>query len=141
MANSGYNIAAKKFIDGTLNWASADLRLLLVDAGYTFDKDHDFVDDVVADELSGTGYVRKTLAGEATSLDNVNDRAEGDADDVSWTGINAGTAKAAIIYVQVTNDADSYLVCYIDTGGFPITTNGGDLTVQFNAEGVIQIVP
>lgn len=141
MANAGYNFAAKKFIDGALNWASADLRLLLVDAGYTFNKDHDFVDDVVADELSGTGYARKTLAGEATSLDNVNDRAEGDANDVTWTGIDAGTAKAAIIFVQVTNDADSYLVCYIDTGGFPITTNGGDLSIQFNAEGVIQIVP
>ena len=141
MANGGYNIAAKKMIDGNFNWASLDVRLLLVDSGYTYDKDHDFVADVAANELSGTGYARKTLTGEATSQDDVNNRAEGDANDPTWTAINAGTAAAAILFAFVTNDADSWLIAHIDTGGFPITTNGGDLTIQFNAEGVIQVVP
>lgn len=141
MANSGYNIATKKMIDGDFNGTSLTIKLLLVGTGYTFDKDHDFVDDVVAQELSGTGYVRKTLASLATSLDNVNDRSELDAADVTWTAIDAATAKAAILYAFVTNDADSWLIGYIDTGGFPIVTNGGDVTLQWNAEGIVQITP
>ncbi len=143
MANAGYNIAAKKLIDGALNWASSDVRVLLVTSGYTFNKDHQFVSDLTpgSNELTGTGYVRKALTGEATSQDNTNDRAEGDANDVTWTAIDAGTAAAAILYVHVTNDADSWLVGKFDTGGFPIVTNGGDVTLQWNAEGIIQIVP
>lgn len=141
MANASYNIAKKKFLDGALSFASADLRVLLVTSGYTFNADHDFIADLTpgSNELSGTGYARKTLAGKATTTDDTNDRAEGDCDDIAYTAINAGTAAMMILYVQVTNDADSYLVGKFDTGGFPLITNGGDATVQINAEGLLQM--
>jgi hypothetical protein len=141
MANVVYNTAKKRLLDGGFNWGSLDLRVLLVTSGYVVDADDVFVDDLTpgSNELAGTGYVRKALASESTAQDDVNDRAEGDADDVTWTGINAGTTAAAVIFTQVTTDADSWLVAYIDTGGFPITTNGGDLTIQWNAEGILQL--
>lgn len=141
MANAAYNLAKKKFLDGALNFASADLRVLLLTSGYTFDADHEFVDDLTpgSNELTGTGYARKTLAGKATAVDNTNDRAEGDAADVAYTAINAGTAAAAILYCHVTDDTDSYLVGKLDTGGFPLVTNGGDASLQVNVEGLLQI--
>lgn len=141
MANAAYNRGKKKFIDGGLNFATADLRVLLVTSGYTFNADHNFVSDLTpgSNELSGTGYARKTLASKATTQDDTNDRAEGDCDDIAYTAINAGTAAAAILFVQVTNDADSYLVGKYDTGGFPLVTNGGDATIAINAEGFLQI--
>lgn len=139
MANAGYNIGKRKILDGALNFGSADLRVLLVDSGYTFDPTHEFVDDVVAEELSGTGYARKTLAGKTNSTDNVNNRAESDCTDIDYTAINAGTAAMAILFVQVTDDTDSYLVGKYDTGGFPLVTNGSDATIQINAEGYAQI--
>jgi hypothetical protein len=141
VANAAYDIVSKKFIDGALNFATADLRVLLVTSGYTFDRAHEFVDDLTpgTNELTGTGYARKTLASKATSLDSVNHRAEGDCADIAYTAINAGTAAAAILFVNVTTDADSYLVGKFDTGGFPLMTNGGDATIAINAEGLLQI--
>lgn len=141
MANGGYNIAAKKQIDGNFNGTSLDLRLLLVTSGYTYNPDHQFVADLTpgSNELSGTGYARKTLTSLATSQDNTDNRAELDCADVDFTGINAGTAAAAVVFVQVTNDADSWLAGFYDEGGFPFPTNGGNLTLQINAEGLVQV--
>jgi len=151
MANAMYTRGISKIMDGTLNLDTATLKVMLVDSGYTFDKDHDFISSGAGtpggEELSGTGYTagfggagRKTIANTAVAIDDTNNRAELDGDDVAWTAINAGTAAAAIIVVEVTNDTDSYLVAYIDTASpaFPIVTNGGDVTIQWNAEGIIQ---
>ena len=142
MANTVYNIAKKKAIDGQFDWASLDVRVLLIKSTYAVDPDHQFVSDLTpgTNELSGTGYTRKTMANEATSQDDAGDRADGDGDDLVWSGINAGTAQAAVLFVQVTNDTDSWLIGYVDTGGFPIATNGADLQITWNAEGILQFV-
>ena len=72
-------------------------------------------------------------------MDKPNDRAEFDAADVTWTSIDAGTAAQGTLLKEITNDAASLTIVNIDTGGFPITTNGGDLTMQWNAEGISQL--
>ena len=151
MANSFYNRAAKEIADDTISLSSATLKAMLVTSTYTFNRDHDFVDmggasDPLDAELSGTGYVgglggagRKTLAGKAFSEDDANDRGELDVNDIVWTAINAGTAAAVIIIIEGGSDAASKLICYIDSG-FPVTTNGGDLTLQVNSEGLMHFV-
>jgi hypothetical protein len=51
----------------------------------------------------------------------------------------AGTAAAIIVIREFGGaDATSPLICYID-GGFPVITNGGDLTVQWDAVGVMTL--
>ena len=89
-------------------------------------------------ELSDPSYSRAILSNLAVNKDNVNDRAEFDADDEVFSSINAGTAQAALIYLHVTNDTDSIPLIYIDQTDFPIVTNGGDVTLNFNAEGILQ---
>lgn len=107
-------------------------------------KDDIFLDDAGADdfidgELSGTGYVRKVLASKTLTYDAVNDRVEWDAADITWTAINAGTAARATYWDNTAaGDSSRRLWLNVDTGGFPITTNGGDLTIQHNAEGIAQ---
>ena len=118
------------------------IKVLLVTSGYTPNKDHDFVSDLVpgTNELSGFGYERKTLTNKTLTEDDANDRAVfDDGDDVTWTAIDAGTAAAAVLFIQKTNDADSILLAYIDSGGFPFTTNGGDLVIEWNAAGIFYI--
>lgn len=141
MASFMYNRALERILNGDLLVASDTLKAMLVTSGYSANKDDDFVADTTpgSNELSGTGYSRKTLASKTVTRDDTNDRAEFDAADLTWTGINAGTAAAVIIYEEVTNDADSVLIAYIDSGGFPVTTNGGDLTVAWNAQGIFYI--
>lgn len=141
MANFVYTRAAKLIMDGDIDFASADIRMLLVDSSTTADTEKDIgtlSGFSTLGELSGTGYTRKTLASKATSQDDANDRAEFDAADVTWTGLNAGTAQAAILYLHVTNDSDSIPLLYIDTGGFPLVTNGSDATIVWPAEGILQ---
>jgi hypothetical protein len=121
--------------------ASQDLRLLLVDtppASQAAAQDVNFVADVVADELSGTGYARRTLAGESVTEDDTNNRTSIDATDPAvYTGINAGTIAGGWIYRQVTNDADSPAWAFLDVAD--IVTNTGDVTLSFHANGIITL--
>lgn len=151
MASVFYNTAKKEIMDGTVDLVNDVIKVMLVTSSYVVNPDHLFVDDGGANdpidhELSGTGYAagfagsgRKTLASKVFTTDQANDRAELDVADVVWTAINAGTAAAFIIYKHLTSDALSRLIAYVDTGGFSIVTNGGDLTIQINAEGIIQL--
>lgn len=153
MANAFYNRAARRILDGNLNLSSSTLKVMLVDSGYTFNRDHDFVGSGAGnpggEELTGTGYVagfggagRKTIANKVFSEDDANDRGEMDCDDITWSAINAGTAAAAIVIKEGTTDADSELIAFIDTASpaFPVVTNGGDITLQVNVEGLLQLL-
>lgn len=121
--------------------ASADLRLLLVDtppASAAAAADLNFVSQVSADECSGTGYARVTLAGEAVTEDDTNDQAVLDANDpATYSGANFGTIAGGWVFRQVTNDADSPVWCFLDVAD--IVTNGGDVTLSFAAAGIITI--
>ncbi len=146
-----YNLAKKEMLDGTIDLLTDTIKVMLVTSSYVANADDDLVDagganDAVDHELSGTGYTagwsnsgRKTLGTKAISEDDPNDRAEFDAADLTWSAINAGTAAAAILIKEGgADDTTSRLIAYIDTGGFPIVTNGGDLNVNWNAEGILQ---
>ncbi len=126
-----------------LNFATSDIRVLMVMTNTTADTDTDaqFVSSIgTLDEMNGTNYARKSLT-EAVNEDLANNRAEFDAPDVTWTALGAGTRAIAglVVYKFITNDAASPLICYIDSGGFPKTASGGDIQVVWNAEGIIQL--
>ncbi len=151
MASFHYNEAANKVYDATLDMLVHTIKVGLSTSTHVPIRDNDFLDESGADdfidgELSGTGYAagfgnsgRLTLASKAIAVDKPNNRTEFDAADVTWTGISAGTAAQATLLREITNDAASITIANIDTGGFPIVTNGGDLTIQWNAEGIIQL--
>lgn len=151
MASLLFNLGKKEILDGTIDLGANTIKAMLVTSSYTPNSDNDFVDDGGANdpidhELSGTNYAagfagsgRKTLGSITIVEDDGNDRAEFSAANLTWTGIDAGTAAGVIIYRHLTSDALSTLIAFIDTGGFPVVTNGGDLTITWNAEGIIQL--
>jgi hypothetical protein len=143
MASLVYNQGKNDILDGTIDILTDVIRVMLVDSSYTPDADDSYIDEGArANELSGTGYVAdgELLSARAVNLDDANDRSEfDDTADLTWTGIDAGTAAAAVIYFDSSVDSTSTLIAYIDTGGFPVVTNGGDLTIQWNAEGILQL--
>lgn len=151
MANFIYNTAKKEIMDNTIDLDTDTLKIMLVTSSYVANADDDVVDaaganDPVDHELTGTGYVagwgnsgRKALASVVASTDKVNDRAELDCADITWTAINAGTAAAALLIKEGgANDTTSRLIAHIDSG-FPVTTNGGNITLNINAEGLIHL--
>ena len=128
---------------GTIDLAADTLKVLAVGTGYTPDKDHQFVSDVVASELSGTGYVggfggsgRKTLASKTLNKDNSTNKFYFDAADLLWSAINAGTIAYLIVFKEITNDASSPLICCVDVAD--IVTNGGDVAINWAATGIFE---
>lgn len=144
MASGWYTSGLRDMADGTVSLVSDTIKVILVTSAYTPDADHDFASDLT-NELSGTGYTggfagagRKTLAGKAWSTDTVNNRVEFTFSAATWTAINAGSPKYAILVKEITNDAASRLIGYLDLG--TVTTNGGDLTITPDATlGALQL--
>lgn len=94
---------------------------------------------------SGTGYSRADgiLANESITEDNTNNRAQFDADDVTFSGLNDATIQFGLIGKQVggdwTTQGDDPVVAYITSTDFPLTTNGGDVTISWDSTGIIHI--
>ncbi len=149
MATFVYNLAASEIAKGNIDLLADTIKIMLVKSGYVADRDHDFIDesganDPIDEELTVSGYTggfggagRKALASKTITEDDANDRAEFDCADITWTALGTGeTIAGAIIVKEVTNDADSILIAYLDLTDTP--TNGSDVTLTINAEGVIQ---
>src|SRR6266699_5273625 len=101
MADGIYNTFKADAPSATVDWddGATVIRVLLHNSTstYTFNPDHNFVSEVVGAnggvEMTGTGYLRKSTATRVVTKNTTNDRAELDAADITWTAINAGTAK------------------------------------------------
>jgi len=156
MANFIYNTGAARMwsaSSGAVDLLADTIKVMLVTSAYAVDRDHEFVSSAAAAEIVATNYTggfagagRKTLASKTVVADLANDRAEFDAADVLWSAIGGATnatIAALVVIKEVTNDAASILLAYIDTTtgspGLPFTTNGGDLTININAEGLLQL--
>ena len=118
------------------------LRILLVDtapASQAAAAAVNTIADVVANELSGTGYARQTLASVTITENDTDSRADIDADDPTWTGIDAGTAVGGWIARRVgASDATTDPVwCFV--GCTPTVTNGGDFTLEFDPAGFLSL--
>lgn len=145
MASFVYTRAKKNIADGTIDLDTHDIRVLLVKvaASTTTDTEEDVATIsafTTLGELVATNYVRKALANEAVNEDTVNNRAEFDADDVTWTALGGAandTIGAALIFKFVTDDTLSTPIAYIELTDTP--TNGGDVTLQWNVEGIVQL--
>lgn len=141
-----YTGAKEQIAQGGIDFREAgdDIRIALVMSNTTADTEQDKLlmnAFTTLDEYDGAAYVRKALATQTVTRDDPNDRAEFDAIDVVWTALGVGTRQAVgmLIYKHVTDDTDSIPLAYIDTGGFPFDGNGGDVTIQWNVEGILQI--
>lgn len=118
---------------------TGDIRALLVMSNTTADTDEDaqFIADVTTlDEYDGAAYARVALTGEAFAIDAVNDRWEFDANAFTFSSLGVGTRQCVglVLYLHVTNDADSEMLFYFDGTGFPFDGNGADVTFTPNTE-------
>jgi hypothetical protein len=128
---------------GTIDLAADTIKVMLLGTGYTPNKDHQFVSDVVGSELSGTGYTggfggsgRKTLASKTFNKSDSTDKFFFDAADSLWTAINAGTIGYAIVFKEITSDAVSPVIACVDVAD--IVTNGGDVSIAWATTGIFE---
>jgi len=146
MASHVYDNAKEQLLLGTIDFSTDDIRVALLMTNTTADTEKSaatvagFTTD---DDFDGSGYTAggAALAGEAVSEDGANNRGEFDATDLTFSSLGAGTRniQGALVYKFVTSFSASIPIAWIDTGGFPVTANGGDITITWNAEGILQL--
>lgn len=132
MANLFYTSVKKLLADGDLDLLNDTIRAVLVDTGaYTPNAAHDFLDDVAGGARIGTP---QTL-GSKTTTGGVFDAA-----DISFPTVSGATCEALLLYKDTGSEATSPLIAIIDTAtGLPVTPNGGNINITWNASGIIQI--
>jgi hypothetical protein len=144
MASVIYNEFKRANAAGEIDLNADDIRVALLMSNTTADTENDTMvyvgDFTTLDECDGANYVRKALANEAVNKDDANDRAEFDADDVTWSALGVGTRQTvgALLYEHVTNDADSPIIAYVEFSG-AVTHDGSNFTIEWSAEGILQL--
>jgi len=134
MANAVANHFKYLLATGVIDLENDTFKIILMDTGYTFDKDDDEeYADVSAEELAnGNGYTvgGETLALDAVTEDDVDDRTEVTWDPVSWTanGGVIGPTPGAIIYDDTV--AGDPIAGYIDFGTEYTQADGGTATLS-----------
>jgi len=122
-----YTGAANSAINGS---GTTGLYVALVDTGtYTYSAAHEFYSDLsgivgTPQEIGTPTLVNGTL----------------DGGDVTFSAVTGNSVEALVIYRRNAGANTTWrLVAYIDTGvtGLPVTPNGGDIGVTWNASGIV----
>jgi hypothetical protein len=114
------------------NLLSGTVKVALVDTGvYTYSASDQFLTS-----LTGVVSTAQTIGATKSVTNGVFD-----GGDVTFPTVTGNTVEALVIYVDTGSAATSPLVAYIDTSvtGLPVTPNGGDITVTWNASGIFAL--
>jgi hypothetical protein len=120
MANVLYDRGREGFLDGSIDWDTDDIRVLLVRSTYTFSAAHDFLDDITTGNENG----RSAALGSKTVTSGV-----ADAADTTITAAAAVACNALVIFKHTGSDATARLIAYIDTpaSGLPFTPSASQV--------------
>lgn len=133
MANTLFDPGREGFLDGSIDWDTAVIKVALV-RGYTFASTHKFVSDV-----TGAGGTLVATSAALSSVTKTNGVAG--AANVTFSAVATGSACPGLLIFQssaVTGGADvaasaQRVIGYIDTAtGLPVTPNGGDIIISWD---------
>ena len=135
MANAIYPAFKQALLEQPANssLSAGNVKCVLVDlADYTYSAAHDFLDDIAA---GGRVATSGNLASKTFTAGLF------DAADASFTAVTGDVSEAMVVYIDTGVASTSRLVAFFDTGvtGLPVTPNGGDINVTFNASGIFQL--
>lgn len=141
MASKMYGNFLLKALNKEVDWDTDTIKVALVSSSYTPNQDtHDYWDDVVANEVTGTGYTAggASLASKTATYDGATNVVILDAADTVWASSTI-TARYAVIYDDAgATNAQKVLVGYVDFGSDQSSTNG-NFTVTWDATGIVRI--
>lgn len=134
MANALFPLAREGFLAGEVDFDTAVIKVALV-RGYTYDSADKFVSDVT----SGGGTLHATSAALASKTVT---QGTADAADIVFSAVAANANGHGLLVFQssaVGGGADvaasaQRVIAWYDTGtNLPVTPNGGDITVAWDA--------
>lgn len=140
MANALFGSYRNLVLGAGLNLGTLSIEAMFVDhTDFTPDPTnlaHDFISDVTsAGRIPAFGSTpvlgSKTLGSVAVGVF--------DAADTVFTALTGDQAESLILFEDSGTDTTSDLLAFWDTAtGLPLTPNGGDVTVQWNASGIFR---
>jgi hypothetical protein len=138
MANAVYPeykeflLSASANVSLTVNDTTDGPFCALVDTGtYTYNSAHDFYND-----LSGIVGTDQRISTPTVANGTF------DGDNLTYTAVSGNSVEALVIYRKNSGANTTWkLVLFLDTSvtGLPVTPNGGDITVAWNASGIFTI--
>lgn len=139
MANAIYPLykeallAASTNVSLNVNTSTDGPFTALVDTGtYTYSASHQF-----ASSLSGVAGTDQRITTPTVTTGTL------DGDDLTYTAVAAGASIEALVIYRHNSGANTTwrLVAFLDTSitGLPVTPNGGNITVTWNASGIFTI--
>lgn len=137
MANAVYPKYKEALLGGSANSAltgsgTTGLYVALVDTGtYTYNSAHEFYSSLSG--IVGTDQ-------EITSPTLTNGVVDGG--NVTFTAVSGSSVEALVLYRKNAGANTTWrLVAYLDTSqtGLPVTPNGGDITITWNASGIFAL--
>ena len=137
-----YGLFMKSLVNKEVDFDSDTIKVALLSSGYSFAQDtHDYFDDVVASEISGTGYTAGgvTLASKTVTYDAATNTLKLDGADPQWTDATL-TFRHAVFYDATpgTNATRPLISCV--TWDVDQSVLSGTLTLPLDALGAINLV-
>jgi len=137
MANAIYPTFKNSLLQGDASTAltgsgTTGLFAALVDTGtYTYSAAHQFYSS-----LSGIVGTDQEITTPTTTGGLI------DGGDCTFTAVSGSSVEAIVLYRKNAGANTTWrLVAYIDTSvtGLPVTPNGGNITITWNASGIVQL--
>lgn len=138
MANALYKLYKQVLLGAGLNLSSGTVKATLIDAAnYTVNTTTDQYMNKDTIPLTGRVGSPAPLTSKTVALGVF------DAADITFTAVSGAGVEAIVVWVDGGGSGTSQsgttdsLVVYIDTGtNLPVTPNGGDIAVAWNASGI-----
>lgn len=116
MANALFDPGREGFLDGSIDWDTGDMRVMLVKSTYSFDATDKFLAD-----LGAVDNGRSAALGTKTVTNGI-----ADAADTTLTATSAVACNALVLFQHTGADATARVIAYIDTAtGLPVTPGAG----------------
>lgn len=127
MANALYDKGREGFLDGSIDWDTDDIRIILIDEA------DDTIDLAVDEDLADRAGAARVATSDAMASKTVT-AGIADAADKTFSAVSGDQAESIDIYQHTGTEATSRLIANIDTAtGLPVTPNGGDITVTWDS--------
>lgn len=137
MATALYGLARQAFLEGEIDWADNDIKVLLVDStDYTvsIDVDQYCNKDTIPDAARVTNGLSANLASKTVTL------GVADAADVTLSSVTGEECEALVIFKDggdggvSQSGTNDLLIAYIDSAtGLPVTPGGGDIPIEWDS--------
>lgn len=114
MASGWFNRGVYEVVAQSTDIVADTVRFMLLKNTYAFDRDHEFVSDVVTHELTAVGYARVDATGKTLTANSTNDASYFDCDNPVFGPLAAGQTIGFVVAFKDTGSGATspLLMCW-----------------------------